>query len=68
MAGLLRATVRREGLEGRVRMLGAVPSERVRDVLVRTGRQRLLHLVLANPSNGSLMPPVQADNPKWQDF
>ena len=33
MAGLLRATVAREGLQGRVRMLGAVPSESVRDVL-----------------------------------
>ena len=35
MAGLLRAMVLREGLQKRVRMLGAVPSERVRDVLVR---------------------------------
>ena len=42
MAGLLRATVRREGLEGRVRMLGAVPSERVRDVLVRAPRNASL--------------------------
>jgi hypothetical protein len=35
MAGLLRAMVVREGLQERVRMLGAVPTERVRDVLAR---------------------------------
>ena len=41
MAGLLRETIRREGLQGRVRMLGAVPSDQVRDVLVRGPPQGL---------------------------
>ncbi len=49
MAGLLRATVRREGLESRVRMLGAVPSERVRDVLVRAGSLPVFSISRASP-------------------
>ncbi len=36
MAGILRDTIRREGLEERVQMLGAVPTHAVRDVLVST--------------------------------
>lgn len=36
MAGILRDTIRREGLQDRVQMLGAVPTHAVRDVLVST--------------------------------
>lgn len=35
MAGLLQSTIEREGLQDRVQMLGAIPSDQVRDVLVR---------------------------------
>lgn len=46
MAGLLRSTIEREGLQGRVRMLGAIPSDQVRDVLVRALRPSLLRVDL----------------------
>ncbi len=36
MAAMLRETIRREGLQARVAMPGAVPSEGVRDILVPT--------------------------------
>ena len=47
-AAMLRETIRREGLRDRVTMLGAVPSEGVRDVLVRCSTLRV-HLVRQIP-------------------
>ena len=41
MAAMLRETIRREGLQARVAMPGAVPSEGVRDILVPTPSPRL---------------------------